>query len=247
MAKTVRVLLSVSGIGVAITAAMTIAKNDFPGFLPLPVLVGVICLGYAWEYRGAKRMLNEVALASKTDPSASGRAPIPSHFSQRVQALPRPRRVTLSPTGRISLLLFIMALAAIGSFIFVFVDDARDGSFAWNRLWPLLLLLAFAPILASVMILSFVKERKKLSLVRDGEVAIARVMDQKVIQRGKRSYNEITYEFALPDGPLIRKTEQEETNLIFEDMLIPVFYNTALPHDCAALCATCYRLPDAEN
>jgi hypothetical protein len=246
-AKTVRFLLIASGIAVAITAAMAIGKNDFPGFLPLPVLVGVISLGYAWEYRGAKRILNEVALGNKTDPSASGRAPLPSHLSQKVQALPRPRRVTLSPTGRISLLLFIMALAVVGSFIFVFVDNARDGSFAWNQLWPILLLLAIVPILASVMIFSFVKERKKLSLVRDGEVAVARVVEQNVIQRGKHSYNEITYEFALPAGPLIRKTEREETNLIFEDMLIPVFYNPSLPNDCAALCATCYRLPDAEN
>lgn len=245
--KMARNLLIVSGIAVAVTAAMAIGKDNFPGFLPLPVLVGVISLGYAWEYRGTKRALNEVVLAGKPDPSGSGRTPLSSHFLQKVKALPRPRRVKLGLTGQVSMLLLILGLAVVGAFIFVVAGITPGGSFNWNEFWNLLPLLAIVSILVGLMIFSLVKERKKLSLFRDGEVAVARVVEQRVIQRGKHSYNEITYEFALPGGPLIRKTEREDTKLVFEDMLIPVFYEPASPNSCASMCATYYRLPDAED
>lgn len=245
--KTARNLLIVSGIAVVVTAALAIGKNDFPGFLPLPVFVGVISFGYFWEYRGTKRALNQAMLAGKTDPVASGRTPLLPAYVQRIQTLSRPRRVKLTPTGRVSLLLFIMCLGIVASFIYVVADNARGGAFDWKSLWPILPLLAIIVVLVSFMIFEYRKERKKLSLLREGEVAVARIVEQRVIQRGKQSYNEITFEFHLPGGPLIRKTERDHNKLYFEDMLVPVFYEPASPNDCTALCATYYRFPDAEN
>ena len=67
----------------------------------------------------------------------------------------------------------------------------------------------------------------------------------RVIARGKHSYNESNYEFQVPGGPLIRKTERDHTRQIFE-MEIPVFYDSASPEKRVALCATYYRLRDAE-
>ncbi len=90
-------------------------------------------------------------------------------------------------------------------------------------------------VLAVAMVIAFRKEFKKLALLRDGGVASARVIAQEVIARGKHSYNQITYEFHMPGGPLIRKTERDHTNDIFEDMQIPVFYDPACPENCAVL------------
>lgn len=246
-AKTARIFLIVFLVGVAFATAVAIDKKEFSGLFPLALLFGIIAFSYAWNYWGAKRALNEAALAGKTDPAASGRAPLPPAYIQRIQTLSRPRKVKLRPTGRVSVLLFIMCLGIVASFIYVIADNARGGSFDWKSLWPVIPLLATVAALLGFMVFEFRKERKKLSLLRNGEVAVGRVVEQRVIQRGKQSYNEITYEFPLPGRPLIRKTERDHDKRHFEDMLIPVFYEPASPNDCAALCATYYHLPDAEN
>ena len=88
---------------------------------------------------------------------------------------------------------------------------------------------------------------KKVASDTRGQFVAVRVVERRVIHRGKQTYNQITYEFQEPHGPLVRKTERDHSRLIFEDMLIPVFYNPTRPSECVALCATYYRLPDAEN
>lgn len=116
-----------------------------------------------------------------------------------------------------------------------------------GELFPLLPLLALMVILAAIIGTSYRTKLKKLPLRRDGQFVAVRVVERRVIHRSKQTYNQITYEFQESHGPLVRKTERDHSRLIFEDMLIPVFYNPTRPSECVALCATYYRLPDAEN
>jgi hypothetical protein len=91
------------------------------------------------------------------------------------------------------------------------------------ELYPLSPLLAVLDVRVGATVLAFPKEAGKLALLRDGEVANARVITQQVIGRGKHSYNQITYEFQVPGGPLIRKTERDHAREVFKGMPIPVF------------------------
>jgi uncharacterized protein (DUF983 family) len=243
-AKTMRLFATAFLLGIALTTAVSIYNKELAGFVPIALILGVVTFAYAWNYWGTKRALESASLGIKTEPS-SGKTPVPSLFLQRVQALSRPRRVTLQFTGYVAVLLFVFVLTVVGLLFFA-VGTERTGSFEF-RVWFALPLVAIAGILGGVLIFKFAKERKKLSLFREGEVAAARVVNQIVVQRGKQSYNEITYEFPSAGGSMIRKTERDHTKLIFEDMLIPVFYDPLSPDGCVALCATYFRLPDAEN
>lgn len=239
--------LFVIGFVIVVSVAGTaMDKKDFVGFFLLSLVLGVVSFAYAWNYWGTKRAIESASLGTKSEPSL-GRVPMPSLFLQRVLTLPRPRKVALRSTGQISIFLFVLVLIVVGVIFVTLADTALKGPFDINQLWFVLPLLAVAGIVAGFLIFESVKQRKKLSLFRDGEVAAARVVDQTVVHRGKHSYNEITYEFQLAGGTLIRKTERDRIKLIFEDMLIPVFYHALSPDNCATLCATYLRLPDAEN
>lgn len=130
---------------------------------------------------------------------------------------------------------------------YLFAAYGRGGLPTSDELFPLLPLLALMVILAAIIGTSYRTKLKKLPLIRDGQFVAVRVVERRVIHRSKQTYNQITYEFQESHGPLVRKTERDHSRLIFEDMLIPVFYNPTRPSECVALCATYYRLPDAEN
>lgn len=130
--------------------------------------------------------------------------------------------------------------------VYVAGKSLLGGPLDTKELYLLAPLFTVLTILVGVMAITFRKEAKKLALLRDGDVASARVITQEVIARGKHSYNQITYEFQVPGRPLIRKAERDHTKQIFEDVQIPVFYNSAFPDDCVVLCRTYYSLRDAQ-
>jgi hypothetical protein len=78
-------------------------------------------------------------------------------------------------------------------------------------------------------------------------VAAARVLAQRTVAQGKSSYSQIDYEFRASDGQTVRNSERDLSRKVFEDMLIPVFYDPVNPSRCAALCASYSKLPDAEG
>lgn len=235
---------------VFLVAACTISapQKEFYGPFCVLLLFGVLFFVYRNDYWTTKREIAEALSSGKGNPALSGRASLPPALVQRIQSLPRPRRIKLRPDGRISALFFIMALAIFGAFAFVVAEIVRGGSLTSTESWPLVaLLLIIAAVLASVITFRTLKEwRNSNHLLRLGEVTAARVVGQQVIHYGRYSYNQITYEFSGLGSPLIRKTERDHTRKIFEDMLIPVFYDPASPNNCTALCATYYRFPDAE-
>jgi len=98
-----------------------------------------------------------------------------------------------------------------------------------------------------VIIPAVLKEKRNRPLFQEGEVAAARVLAQRTAAQGKTSYSEIDYEFRASDGQTIRNSERDLSQKVFEDMLIPVFYDPREPSRCAALCASYSKLPDAEE
>lgn len=118
--------------------------------------------------------------------------------------------------------------------VYVVAKFLLAGPLDMKELYPLAPLFGILIILVGAAGITFRKEAGKLALLRAGEVASARVIAQRVVARGKHSYNEITCEFQAPGGPLIRRTETDHSKQIFEDMQIPVFYYSASPRNCAA-------------
>ena len=66
-------------------------------------------------------------------------------------------------------------------------------------------------------------------MLRDGELAFARVTSQQTVQQGKISYSRIDYEFKTSSGRLIRNSAKDLSQTVFEEMTIPVFYDPLDP------------------
>jgi hypothetical protein len=84
----------------------------------------------------------------------------------------------------------------------------------------------------------YFRDKRNLPLLRDGELAFARVVSQRTVQQGKSSYSSIDYEFKTSSGLQIRSTARDLTNSVFEDMTIPAFYDPLNPGKNVTLCAT---------
>ena len=244
--NTVKLFAAAFLLSVAALIVLAIRQRGVPEFFPLPLLMGVIAFAYAWNCWGTKRALSEALLAGKSDPVSPGHVLMPPLFLQTVRAVPRPRRIALRLIAKLSVFFFAVVMVVPGVIVYLVVESLMAGPLAMKELYPLAPLFGILVILVGAMVLAFRNEARKLALLRDGEVAGARVLTQRVIARGKHSYNEINYEFQVPRGALIRKTERDHTRQIFEEMEIPVFYDSASPEKCVALCATYYRLRDAE-
>lgn len=224
-------------------------EKNLVAVLPILVIFALVGGTLYWSYLSTKRAIAE----AKATPSLQGvqAQPIPDAFLQRIQSLPRPRRVRFGFPGA--------PLAAVG-FGFamlcgaLFFATARVGPPAGPRdaaSFPYFVL--FGPISFVVLILGIVivpallKEKRNRPLFQDGEVAAARVLAQRTVRQGKTSYSQIDYEFRTSGGQTIRNSERDLSRKVFEDMLIPVFYDPVNPSRCAALCASYSKLPDAEG
>jgi len=202
-----------------------------------------------WSYLSTKRA---IALAKSTSPTLGVQAqPIPDAFLQRIQSLPRPRRVRFRFPGA-SAGIVVVALAMLSGIMFFATARVRPpvGPRDATPVPPVIFLgpIAFVALVAGIAIIPAVlKEKRTRPLFQEGEVAAARVLAQRTVAQGKSSYSQIDYEFRAANGQTIRNSERDLSRKVFEDMLIPVFYDPANPSRCAALCASYSKLPDAEG
>jgi len=202
-----------------------------------------------WNYFSTRR---SIALARSASPLQGVQVqPIPDAFLQRIQSLSRPRRVRFRFTGA-SGVIVVFALAIL--FGILFFGVGRSGAPTSPKdatpVPPLIFLapIAFVGLVAGIMIIpALMKEKRNRLLFQDGEVAAARVLAQRTVAQGKSSYSQIDYEFRASDGQTVRNSERDLSRKVFEDMLIPVFYDPVNPSRCAALCASYSKLPDAEG
>ena len=177
--------------------------------------------------------------------------PLPDAFLQRIQSLPRPRRVRFRfPGASVAVVVFAVAML-FGIMFFATARVKAPGGARDAAPFPYVIFIA--PVVFVVLILGLaiipavLKEKRNRPLFQDGEVAAARVLAQRNVAQGKSSYSQIDYEFCASDGQTIRNSERDLSRKVFEDMLIPVFYDPVNPSRCAALCASYSKLPDAEG
>jgi hypothetical protein len=240
------ILFAILLVATIASFAVAFKSGSFLNLFTVPLLMGLFVFGYFWSYRSTKLALADAAQAINPDTPPAQRVPVPSAFLQRVQALPRPRRVRLRFIYVPVILLLFFAVFLAGAIVMLATESWR-AFLQSDQFWILLMLLGLLPVIAFVIINGFFEELKKRSIMRNGEVTAAKIVAQKTIDWGRHSYSNITYEFHAPGGPLIRKTERDDSKLIYEDMLIPVFYQAGHPNNCFAVSSTCFRLPDAEN
>jgi len=240
------------GFGIMAISLFWLTSNARSGTHLLSVLPSLFFFALAggipyWSYLAKKRAI------AKSTPSLQRvqTQPIPDAFLQRIQSLPRPRRVSFRfPGAAAGAVVF-----AFGMFgLIMFLSMARVGPPAVHRnAAPFPYFALLGPIIFVVVVLGIVivpaalKEKRNRPLFQDGEVAAARVTAQRTVMQGKTSYSQIEYEFRTSGRETIRNTERDLSQKVFEDMLIPVFYDPANPSRCAALCASYSKLPDAES
>ena len=205
------------------------------------VLGGVVPL---WSFFATKRSMAQARATLPTQPSYA--EPIPDAQLQRIQSLPRPRRVRLRFTGAFA------AIVVVGIFLFiglgVFEATRRSAApLEWKDMTVLIPVLFIFLFVAAFLVPSLLKEKRNRPLFEEGEVAAARVLAQRTVIQGNTSYSQIDYEFRTPNGQTIRNSERDLSRKVFEDMLIPVFYDPNEPSRCRALCASYSKLPDAEG
>jgi len=154
---------------------------------------------------------------------------------QLLQSQPRPRRISLRFQS--ALLVPLAALAAVGAIAFASMHGASAAS--PRNHGNFVPFIAFMGVfLAVAFVIPMVREKRNLPLLRDGELAFARVVSQTTVRQGKASYSSIDYEFQTNDGVRIRGTARDLTNSVFEDMTIPVFYDPTNPDRSTTPCAS---------
>ncbi len=170
---------------------------------------------------------------------------------QRIQSLPRPRRVRFGFPGALAAIV-VFAFAILFAIMIYGMTSVRPPA-GTRDATPVPLVIFLGPIVfvglvvGIVIIPALLKAKRNRPLFQDGEVAAARVLAQRNVAQGKASYSQIDYEFRASDGQTIRNSERDLSRKVFEDMLIPVFYDPREPSRCAALCASYSKLPDAEG
>jgi len=85
-----------------------------------------------------------------------------------------------------------------------------------------------------VILVPFLRHKRDLLLLRDGELALARVVSQRAIQQGKASYSSTDYEFKTSSGLQICSSVRNLNNRVFED----VFYDPLNADKNITPCAT---------
>jgi hypothetical protein len=162
-----------------------------------------------------------------------------------LQSLPRPRRVRFRFPGSLAVVAIAVVFMLAGVLIYVLTSSrVNRPHHPTNQndltiLFPFLFMLVFFVILVVVPIF---REKRNLPLLRDGELAFARVTAQQTIQQGKSSYSRIDYEFKTSGGQLVQNSVKDLTNSVFESMTIPVFYDPLDPFKNTTPCATYFRI-----
>jgi uncharacterized protein (DUF983 family) len=236
-AKSTIVKLILPGItGVILFVAFTASRADSPFIFIVPALFALVAITPLWGYYSARKALAAAKFTANPD-LRQAQPPIPPSL-QMLQSLPRPRRTRFSFAGNIAAV--VIAFAAVGvlsavAFVAISRRPLSHNNLDITALLPLLFVL---PVFGFVVVIPFFREKRNLPLLRDGELAFARVTAQQTVQQGKTSYSRVDYEFKTNTGQMVRNSCRDVTSSIFEDMTIPVFYDALDPNKNIASCAT---------
>jgi uncharacterized protein (DUF983 family) len=232
----VMIMLPIAIVAVALFAAFAASKTNTPFIFILPAFFLLIAAAPLWSYYSMRKA---IAAAKFTVNPDLAQSQLPLDPSLRMlQSLPRPRRVRFSFRGSFAAIAVMCAGILVFFGVVLATANARHapnnrGSYA--MFFPLFFLLA---VFAIVLVVPLFRGKRDLPLLRDGELALARVVAQQTVQQGKTSYSRIDYEFKTNSGEIIRNSVRDLTSSVFEDMTIPVFYDPVNPSRNIAACAT---------
>ena len=154
-----------------------------------------------------------------------------------------PRRIRLSreTKKRYALLYALMVLLEV---VFAYLIYQ-----AWQRLtpgeeppWAILLLLALSGFVALGGWQLPRKLRRHRHLLTNGEMALGRVIEQRVRQSGGRSEHRISYRFKNRAGRIFSGEDTDRTQNFYEGNVIPVVYERSNPKNHVALCSTDFEV-----
>jgi uncharacterized protein (DUF983 family) len=232
----VMILLPAVIVIIALFAIFAASKANTPFIFIVPAFFALFALGPLWNYHSMRKA---IAVAKFTVNPDLVQAQLPLDQSlQMLQSLPRPRRVRFSFRGGSAAVAVMLAGILVFFAVVLATANARHvpnnrGNFA--MFFPLIFLLA---VFAVIIVVPLFRGKRDLPLLRDGELALARVIAQQTVQQGKTSYSRIDYEFKTSGGQVVRNTCRDLTSSFFEDMTIPVFYDPLNPAKNIAACAT---------
>jgi hypothetical protein len=226
-------------IGIATAAfigvlAATQAENPFLFLIPLAF--GSVVLIPLWS---SISMRKAVAAAKLTaNPSLALTQPPLDPLLQQLQVMPRPRRVRFRVPGALSTVLVLTVVLGIGGlWLATSLKTNRSTGNVRVRSNPTGIFVV--PIVFVVLlVVPYFRDKRNLPLMRDGELALGKVTYQENMSQGKSSYSRIGYEFKTSSGQLIRDQAKDLTFSVFEDMVIPVFYDAMNPARNVTPCAT---------
>jgi phage tail protein X len=235
--------LGIAIIGMLVAFGASRSHSVVP-LLPLS-LFALIILALFWNFYSARRAIEAAKLTANPD-LAIAQPPVPQAL-QMLQSLPRPRRVRFKIQGNLAAIaiLPIAGLAFVGFFLAGAQAHRQNFHQTKDSFTILLPFLVMLIVFAILIVVPLFREKRSLPLLRDGELAFARVTAQQMVQQGKTSYSRIDYEFTTNTGQQVRNSSRDLTNSVFEDMTIPVFYDPLDPSKNIVSCATYLKVVDS--
>jgi uncharacterized protein (DUF983 family) len=237
-------LLPIGMVAIGLFGVLVAKEASSPVILMAPALFALVAVIPLWGYYSARKAV--AAAKATANPSLALAQPPIDAALQMLQSLPRPRHVGFRFQGNLAAATVVLVIAMLLGFG-TFAITARKGpgmpgpASPVPLLLPLLFLLTFVVVIA----IPFVRDRRNMPLLRDGELAFGRVTRQQTIQQGKASYSRIEYEFQTNTGQMVRNSVRDLTGAMFEDMTIPVFYDPLDSSKNTTPCATYLKI--AEN
>jgi uncharacterized protein (DUF983 family) len=223
----------------ALIGFSAVSRSASPVAWILPLLIGAVALIPLWMTFSNRKDVE--AAMSSVNPSLALAQPPLDPALQQLQAMPRPRRVRFRVPGA---LITVLALAVILGFGGLYIATQAKPS-RLSRGTPnvqvhsnLSGILVVPIVFVVLLVVPYFRDKRNLPLMRDGELALGKVTYQENIQAGKSSYSRIGYEFKTSSGQLIQDQAKDLTYAIYEDMIIPVFYDATNPARNVTPCAT---------
>lgn len=229
--------------GVVVFVVFTGSRANSPFIFIVPVLFALLALAPLWNYYSTRKAI--AAAKSTANPSLAQAQPPLDSALQMIQSVPRPRRVRFRFQGSSAAVLVVFGAFAILNGILFVAISRYPFSPRGVGLAPLFPLLFVFLVIVVVLVVPYVREKRNLPLLRDGEVAFGRVVAQQTVQQGKASYSRIDYEFQTNTGQVVRNSCRDLNRAVFEDMTIPVFYDSLDPAKNIAACATYLKIVDS--
>jgi uncharacterized protein (DUF983 family) len=238
IAKFVPVFIIAIAVLIGFSAA---SRNSSPLAWILPLLIGGIALIPLWMTFSNRKAV-EAAMSSVNPTLAQAQPPVDPQL-QQLQAMPRPRRVRFRVPGA---LLTVLALTLIVGFGGLYLATRAKPTKPTRGTSNIQVhtrsnptgILVVPMVFVVLLVVPYFRDKRNLPLMRDGELALGKVTYQQNVMQGKSSYSRIGYEFKTSSGQLIQDQAKDLTYTVYEDMIIPVFYDPANPARNVTPCAT---------